>query len=99
MDAGLGVRIALNADGLARTLARAGVGGGPLTADGQAAEMPDAAVTFDTLKAFEVHADFAAQIALDHILAVLDRVNDLRELLLVQILGADGGIDFGLLED
>ena len=99
MNAGLGVRIALDADGLARTFARAGVGLGALAANRQAAQVADATIALDALQALEVHADFAAQIAFDDVLAVLDGVDDLRELRFVQILGADARIDLGLFED
>jgi len=50
-------------------------------------------------KRFQIHADLAAEIALDDILAVLDGMNDLGELLLRQILGAHAGIDLGVGED
>ena len=39
--------------------------------------MTDAAIALDALEAFEVHAEFAAQIAFDDILAFLDGVNNL----------------------
>ncbi len=81
VDAGLGVRVALHADGFARAFARAGVGLRALAAHGQAAHVADAAVALDALQALEVHAEFAAQVAFDDVLAFLDRVNDLGELL------------------
>ena len=99
MDAGFGIGIALHADGLTRTFASAGVGRGALAADRQAAQMPHPAITFDALQAFEVHAQFAAQVAFDHILAVLNGVNNLGQLLFVKVLGADGRIDFRLGQD
>ena len=99
MDAGLRVRVALHANSLARTFACAGVGAGSLTTHGKPAQMPDAPVALDGLKALEIQAEFAAQIAFNDILALLNRVDDLRELLLVEILGADGRVDAGLLED
>ena len=61
----LGVLGALDADGLARALAGAGVGRGALAAHGQAAAMADAAVAVDGLEALEVGLQFAAQVALD----------------------------------
>ena len=85
-----GVRIALHADRLARTFARAGVGLGALAAHRQTAHVADATIALDALQALEVHAEFAAQIAFDHVLAILNRVNDLRQLRFGQILGADG---------
>src|SRR5829696_1512302 len=60
--------------------------------------MPDPAITFDRLQPLEVQADLAAQIAFDNIFAVLDRVNDLRQLLLADVLGADRRIDLRALE-
>jgi hypothetical protein len=99
VDAGLGVRIALHADRLARTFARAGVGLGALAAHGQAAHVADATVALDALQALEVHAEFAAQIAFDDIFAFLDRVNDLGELRLGQILRADGRVNVRAFEN
>src|SRR5262245_5198594 len=99
MDARLRVRIALHADGLARTFAGAGVGLRSLAAHGQAAHVADAAVALDTLQALQVHADLAAQIAFDDILAVLNRVHDLGKLLLGEILGANRRIDLRAGED
>src|SRR5688572_16635221 len=99
MDAGLGVRVALYADGLARAFARARVCLGALAADGQAAEMANAAVALDTLEALQVHTDFAAEITLDHILAVLDRMDNLRELGFAQVFRAHRAINPRALED
>ena len=78
--------IALHADGLARSFAGARVGLGALPAHRQAAQVADAAIALDALQALEVHADFAAQVTFDDVFAVLNRVHDLRELLLGQIL-------------
>ena len=99
MDAGFGVRIALHADGLARALPRTRVSLGALTADRQAAEVADAAVALDTLEALQVHTDFAAQIAFDHVFAFLDGVHDLRKLRFAQIFSADGAINIGALQN
>ena len=99
MNAGLGVGIALHADGLARTFARAGVRLGALAAHGQAAHVADAAVAFDALQPLQVHADFAAQIAFDDVFAFLNGMDDLRKLLLGQIFGADGRVNVRALED
>jgi len=96
MDAGLGCRAANDTDGLAGTFASAGIGLGALTANRQAAKMPHAPVTLDALQALEIHADLAAQIAFDDILAVLDGMDNLRELLLGQIFGADTRVDVSL---
>src|SRR5438552_845624 len=99
MNACLGVGIALDADGLARTLARAGVGLGALAAHRQPAQMADAAITLDGLQTLEVQTDFTPQIAFGHIFAVLNGMDDLRQLLFVQVLGAEGRIDVGLGQD
>ena len=96
MDSGFGGWAAHDTNRLTRAFASAGIGLGSLPTDRQAPKMPNAAVAFDTLQAFQVHADFSAQITFDDVLAVLDGVNDLRELLLGQILGANAGIDIGL---
>ena len=61
--------------------------------------MTDAAIGFDALQSLEIHADLAAQVALDDVLAILNGVNDLRELLLGQILGADARVDIRLSQD
>jgi hypothetical protein len=61
--------------------------------------MTDAAIAFDALQSFKIHAEFAAQIALDDILALLDRVNDLGKLLLGQILRANRAVNVGALEN
>src|SRR5262249_19322051 len=81
VDAGFGCWVADDADGLPWAFTSAGIGLGTLAADREAAQMADAAIAFDGLKAFEVHADFAAQIAFDNIFAVLNGMNDLRKLL------------------
>ena len=99
MDTGLRIRIALHADGLARTFAGTGIGLGALAAHGQATHVADAAVALDALEALEVHADFAAEITFDHVLAFLDGMDDLGKLLLGQILGADGRINVRALEN
>lgn len=99
MDPCLGVGIALDAHSLAGPFSGASVGGRALTADGEAAEVPHAAVTFDGLEAFQVESDFAAEIAFGGVFAFLDGVNDLGELLFVQVFGADLGIDGSAFED
>ena len=93
MDAGLGVGVALHADGLAGTFAGAGVGLGALAADREAAQMADATVALDALEALQVHTDFAAEIAFDDVLAILDGVHDLRELSFAQVFRAHCAID------
>jgi len=95
VNAGLGVRIALDAYGLARTFARARVGLSALAAHWKAAHVADTTVTFDTLKALQVHADLATQITFNDVLSVLNCMHNLRQLLLSQILGPNAWIDIG----
>ena len=76
MNAGLGGGAAHDTDCLAWALARARVSLSALAAHRQAAEMADTPVAADTLQPFQVHADFAAQIAFDHIFAVLNFLNE-----------------------
>ena len=99
VNASLGVRVALHTDGLARTFARARVRLRALPADRQTAQVADAAIALDALEALQVHAQFAAQIAFDDILAFLDRVHDLRKLSFIEVLGADARIDLRAAED
>src|ERR1041384_8284297 len=99
VNSGLRVRVALHANGLARTFARAGVRLGALTANRQTAEMADAAIALDALQALQVDAQFTAQIAFDDILAFLDRMHDLRKLILIEVLGADARVDLRASED
>ncbi len=61
--------------------------------------MTHASITFDTLKAFQVHADFAAKIALDDVFAILDGMHNLRKLRFGQVLCADARIDLRLRKD
>src|SRR5215472_1544197 len=99
MNAGLGGGIADHADRLARAFPRAGVCLCPLSAYRQAAQVTDTAITLDALQPLQVHADLAAQVALDNIFPILDRVNNLRELLLGQIFGADARVDVRVSKD
>lgn len=61
--------------------------------------MPNSAITFNPLQAFQVHAQFTPKITFDDILAFLDRVDDLRQLLFVQALSSNAGINLGFFED
>src|SRR5690606_10609061 len=58
-------------DGLARTLAGTGIGPGALTAQGETTAVAQAAVAAQVHQALDRHADLAAQVALDHVLADL----------------------------
>ena len=61
--------------------------------------MANAAIAANALHALEVHADLASEVALDHVLALLDRVHDCGELFLAQIFGADAAVNIRLLKD
>src|SRR3546814_1408672 len=56
-------------DGLARTLAGTGIGPDALAAQRQAATMAQAAVAGQVHQALDGHADLAAEVAFDHVLA------------------------------
>jgi hypothetical protein len=99
MDTGLGGWAADNTDGLARPFAGAGVGLGALATDRQSTQMADAPVAFDTLQPFKIHADFAAEVTSDDVLAILNGVYDLGELLFRQVLRANARIDIGFGQD
>src|SRR5580765_7018103 len=99
MNAGLRRGIAHDTDRLSRAFARTRVGLRSLSAHRQTPQVPDTAIAFDALEPFQIHADFPPQIAFDDVLAVLDGVDDLRELLLRQILGADSRINARPRED
>jgi hypothetical protein len=99
VDTGLCGGIADNADGLSRPFASARIRLGTLSANGQAAEVANATVAFDTLKALQVHTDLAAKVAFDDIFAILNRVDDLGKLLFAQIFRADSRVDVGLGQD
>src|SRR4051812_30990347 len=93
MNTSFRVGVTLHTDSLARAFACARVGRGALTADGQTAQVADAAIALDALQTLEVHAEFAAQVTFDDILAVLNGVNDLGHLLFRQVLGAGLRLD------
>src|SRR3954447_15370062 len=99
MDAGLGSRITDDTDGLSGSLAGTSIGLGSLPTNRQTTQVPHSAIALDALQTLQVHTDFAAQVTFDHILAVLNSMDDLRELLLGEILGADAGFNISLRED
>src|ERR1700748_488231 len=99
MNADLGVRVALHTNRLTRTFARAGVGLRALTAHRQTALVADATIAFDALQTLQIHTEFAAQIAFDHVFAFLDRMHDLGELRFSQILRADRTVDIRAFEN
>jgi len=82
VNASLGGWAAHHADRLARAFPSTGVCLSSLAAHGQPAKVPNATIAFDALQALEIHADFPAQVTFNNVLAVLNGVNNLRELLL-----------------
>lgn len=99
MDAGFGVRIALHTHCLAGAFARTRVCRGSLAAHRQAAHVAHPAVTLDALEPLEIQTNLTAEVTLDDILALLDRVNDLGKLVLIQVLRAQRRVNVRLLED
>ena len=95
MDTRLGGGIADDADGLSRSLACTSICLSSLSPDGQAPEVADTAVAFDTLETFQIHADLAAKVAFDDVLAILNGVDDLGQLLFAQIFRANGRVNIG----
>jgi hypothetical protein len=99
MDTRFRGRVTDDTDSLSRAFTRASVCLSSLSSDGQAAEVADAAVAFDTLKALEIHTDFAAKVTFDDVFAILNRVDDLGQLLFAQIFRANGRVNVGLGQD
>src|SRR3569623_3139290 len=77
----------LAGDGLGRTLARTRIGVGTLTAHRQTAAMAQAAIAAAVRQTLDVDADFAAQVALDHVVAV-DDFADLEHLGVAELIDA-----------
>jgi len=96
MDSRLGGGVAHNTDGLSRSLASTSICLGALSANRQATQVADTSIAFNTLKALEIHTDLAAKIAFDDVFAILNRVDDLRQLLFAQIFRANGGVNVRL---
>src|SRR4051812_19821004 len=83
---------------LARALAGARVGAGPLTAYRQSAAVPHPAVAANLHQPLDVHRDFLAEVAFDTAL-LLDDATDLADVVFRQILDAEGGAHAGILQD
>jgi hypothetical protein len=94
VNTGFGSWAPNHADCLAGTFTGSSVGLSALPANGQTAQMADASIALNALQPLEVHADFTAKISFNDVFAVLNGVNDLGELLLSEILGANTGINF-----
>src|SRR6202048_2347086 len=88
----------LAGDRFARSLARARVGMGALTAHRQSAAMTQAAIAAEIHQTLDVHAGLATQVAFDQVVAV-DHFTDLQHFLIAQLRHAAiiGNLD--LLED
>src|SRR4051794_28207982 len=99
VNASLGSRVTGDTDSFARTLARARVCLRTLTANRQAAQMANATIALDALEPLEIHTDFAAEVAFNHVLTILDGMHDLRELRFGKVLGADRAVDIRAFED
>ena len=61
--------------------------------------MADTPVAFDALEPLQIQSQLPAKVAFNDVFAFLNRVNDLRQLLLVQILRANRRINARLLQD
>src|SRR5437016_9176848 len=88
----------LAGDRLGRSLARARVGMGALTAHRQTAAMTQAAIAAEVHQTLDVDADLTAKIALDQIVAV-DHFADLQHFLVAELADATVGRDLDLLDD
>src|SRR3954447_26171193 len=74
----------LAGDRLGRALARTRIGMGALAAHRQSAAMAQAAIAAEVHQALDVDADFAPQVALDHIVAI-DHFANLQHFLIAQL--------------
>jgi len=66
---------------------------GSLPANRQTAHVPQPTVTLYDLQPLEVQTNLTPQIAFDHVLAFLDRMRYLRQLLFRQVLGTDAPVN------
>src|SRR3954447_21848464 len=83
---------------LARTLARARVGLGPLAAHRQVAAVPQAAEAADFHQPLDVHGNLLAEIAF-HATLLLEHLADVPDIVFGQILDADVRADAGRLQN
>src|SRR5258708_30208340 len=88
----------LAGDRLGRTLARARVGMGTLTAHRQSAAMTQAAIAAEIHQTLDVHAGLATQVAFDQIVAV-DHFTNLQHFLIAQLIDAAIFANLDLLHD
>src|SRR5437773_489064 len=99
MDTGFGSWAANDTHGLARALSSACVGLRALPANRKPTQMANSPIAFDGLQPLEVHANLTAKVALNDVLAILDRMNNLRELLLSQVFGPCARVNLRLNQD
>ena len=97
--AGLCVLVPDDTNGFAGTFAGPRVGGSPLPPHGQAAAVPDSAITIDGLETLEVALQFAAKIAFDQHFVSSDGLDDVVDLVRGQVLRPQIWIDVGLFKD
>src|ERR1700733_274013 len=88
----------LAGDRLGRTLARARVGMGALTAHRQTAAMTQAAVAAEIHQTLDVHPGLATQVAFDQIVAV-DHFTNLKDFLIAELIDAAIFWNLDLLHD
>src|SRR4030081_1483581 len=88
----------LAGDRLGRSLARARVGMGALTAHRQSAAMTQAAIAAEIHQTLDVHAGLATQVAFDQIVAV-DHFTNLQHFLIAQLRNAAIIRNLDLLQD
>src|SRR5205814_3420769 len=88
----------LAGDGFRRTLARARIGVGPLTAHRQTATMTQAAIAAEVHQTLDVDADLTTQVALDEIVAV-DHFADLEHFGVAELIDATILGDLDLFQD
>jgi hypothetical protein len=84
--------------GPAGALPGAGVSMGPLASGGQGPAMPQTAIAAEVHKPFNVHGNFAAQVAFD-LVFVVKNTPDARHLFFSQIIRLDSPLYFRLSED
>src|SRR3982074_1936582 len=88
----------LAGDRLGRTLARARIGVGALTAHRQSAAMTQAAIAAEVHQTLDVHAGLTTRVAFDHIVAI-DHFTNLQHFLVAQLRHPALAGDLDLLHD
>lgn len=89
----LGVGISLDTDGLPRPLARTCIGLCPLPTNGQSTLMAISPVALDRLQPLQIDANFASKVTLHDISAILNRGDNLGNLLFRKFLRPNIGGD------